>query len=48
MSTRQVVVVSGARTGIGDYGGGLKDVPATQLGTVAIKSALERAGVDAR
>jgi len=46
MSTRQVVVVSGARTGIGDYGGGLKDVPATRLGTVVIKSALERAGAD--
>ena len=39
MSTRQVVVVSGARTGIGDYGGALKDLPATQLGAIAIKEA---------
>ncbi len=46
MSTRQVVVVSGARTGIGDYGGALKDVPATQLGAIAIKEALARGKVD--
>jgi acetyl-CoA C-acetyltransferase len=46
MSTREVVVVAGARTGIGDYGGGLKDVPATQLGAVAIKEALARGKVD--
>lgn len=46
MSTRQVVVVSGARTGIGDYGGALKDLPATQLGAIAIKEALARGKVD--
>ena len=46
MSTREVVVVSGARTAIGDYGGGLKEVPATQLGSIAIKEALSRAKVD--
>ncbi|MDX1375035.1 MAG: acetyl-CoA C-acyltransferase family protein [Burkholderiales bacterium] len=46
MSTREVVVVSGARTGIGDYGGALKDVPATQLGAVAIREAVSRAKVD--
>ena len=46
MSTREVVVVAGVRTGIGDYGGGLKDVPATQLGAVAIKEALARGKVD--
>jgi len=46
MSTREVVVVSGARTAIGDYGGGLKEVPATQLGAVAIKEALLRGKVD--
>lgn len=44
MNTREVVVVSGVRTGIGDYGGALKDVPATQLGAVAIKEALNRSG----
>jgi acetyl-CoA C-acetyltransferase len=46
MSIRQVVVVSGTRTGIGDYGGALKDVPATQLGAIAIKEALARSKVD--
>jgi acetyl-CoA C-acetyltransferase len=46
MSMRQVVVVSGTRTGIGDYGGALKDVPATQLGAIAIKEALARGKVD--
>ncbi len=46
MSTRQVMVVSGVRTGIGDYGGALKDVPATQLGAIAIKEALARGKVN--
>jgi len=44
--TRQVVVVSGTRTGIGDYGGGLKDLPATKLGAVVIREAIARAKVD--
>jgi len=44
--TRQVVVVSGTRTAIGDYGGGLKDLPATKLGAVAIREAIARAKVD--
>ena len=43
---REVVVVSGARTAIGDYGLSLKDVPATRLGTIAIKEAIVRAKVD--
>ena len=46
MSTREVVVVSGARTGIGDYGGSLKDLPATRLGTIAIKEAVARSKID--
>jgi acetyl-CoA C-acetyltransferase len=46
MSTREVVVVSGARTGIGDYGGSLKDFAPTKLGAIAIKEAVARAGVD--
>ena len=44
--TRHVVVVSGARTAIGDYGGGLKDLPATKLGAVAIREAMGRAKID--
>ena len=39
------VIVNGARTPMGRLLGGLKDLPATQLGTIAIKAALERAGV---
>ena len=46
MSNQEVVVVSGARTAIGDYGLALKDVPATRLGTIAIKEAIARAKVD--
>ena len=46
MATREVVVVSGVRTGIGDYGGGLKDVAPTRLGATAIKEALARAKID--
>jgi acetyl-CoA C-acetyltransferase len=46
MSNREVVVVSGARTAIGDYGMSLKDMPATRLGTIAIKEAIARAKVD--
>ena len=46
MSIREVVVVSGTRTGIGDYGGSLKDLPATKLGSIAIKEAVARAKID--
>jgi len=46
MSTRGVVVLSGARTAIGDYGGTLKDFAATKLGAIAIKEAIARAKVD--
>jgi acetyl-CoA C-acetyltransferase len=43
---REVVVVSGARTAIGDYGMSLKDMPATKLGATAIKEAVARAKID--
>jgi acetyl-CoA C-acetyltransferase len=46
MSTREVVVLGGARTAIGDYGGSLKDLAPTRLGSIAIKEALARAKVD--
>ena len=46
MSTREVVVVSGARTGIGDYGMSLKEMPATKLGAIAIREAVSRAKID--
>lgn len=46
MTQREVVVVGTARTAIGTFGGSLKDVPLTQLGTIAVKAALKRSGVD--
>jgi acetyl-CoA C-acetyltransferase len=39
------VIIDGARTPIGRFGGGFKDVPAVKLGSAAIRAALERAGV---
>jgi acetyl-CoA C-acetyltransferase len=42
---REVVIVSGVRTAIGDFGGGLKDVPPTELGAQVIREALSRADV---
>jgi acetyl-CoA C-acetyltransferase len=45
-NAREVVVVSGVRTGIGDYGGALKDLAATRLGAIAIKEAVARAKVE--
>jgi acetyl-CoA C-acetyltransferase len=41
-----VMVLAGARTAIGDYGGAFKDIPATRLGSIAIKEAIARAKVD--
>ena len=46
MSNHEVVVVSGVRTGIGDYGGALKELAATKLGAVAIREALARAKIE--
>jgi acetyl-CoA C-acetyltransferase len=47
MSTeREVVVLSGARTAIGDYGGALKDMPPTELAATVIREAVKRAKVD--
>lgn len=42
---REVVLISGARTPFGEFGGGLKDLSAIALGVVAAKAALERSGV---
>ena len=46
MMQRDVVVVSGVRTAIGDFGGSLKDVAPTELGSQVIREALSRSGVD--
>jgi len=45
---RQVMVMGGARTAIGDYGGALKDVPPTELAAHVIREAVKRAGLDAK
>ncbi|MEX0158691.1 MULTISPECIES: thiolase family protein [unclassified Microbacterium] len=46
MSTEKIVVLDGARTPIGSFGGTFKDVPAHELGAAAAAAALVRAGVD--
>src|SRR3954447_5838888 len=46
MSNGEVVVLSGARTAIADYGGAFKDIPPTKLGSIAIKEAIARGEVD--
>jgi acetyl-CoA C-acetyltransferase len=45
-STREVVVLSGARTAIGGYGGSLKDVPPSDLAAVCVREAVSRAGIE--
>src|ERR1044072_9117477 len=42
---REVVIVGAARTPIGSFQGSLASLTAPQLGAIAIKAALERAGV---
>lgn len=42
----KAVIVTGARTAIGSFGGSLKDLPVTELGRVVIEAAIERGGVD--
>ena len=39
------VIVSGARTPVGRFGGSFKDISAPDLGAIAIKAAIERAGI---
>ena len=39
---KEVVVVSGSRTAIGNFGGGLKDVPVVELGAVVMKDVLQK------
>lgn len=42
---RDVVIASAARTAVGSFGGGLKDLPAVELGMIAVMEALKRGGV---
>ena len=41
----EVVIVSGVRTAIGNFGGTLRDVPVVKLGSIVIKEALKRVGL---
>ena len=41
---REVVVLSGVRTAIGDYGGSLKDVPPCDLAAAVVREAVSRSG----
>jgi acetyl-CoA C-acetyltransferase len=42
-----IVIVSAARTGVGKFGGALAKIPATELGSIVIREAIARAGVQA-
>ena len=46
MAGREVVVLSAVRTAIGDYGGGLKDVPLVDYAAAVIKEAMARSKAD--
>jgi acetyl-CoA C-acetyltransferase len=44
---REVVICNPVRTPIGAFGGSLKEVPATELGAIAVRETLRRSGLDA-
>lgn len=48
MSEREVVLCAPVRTAIGTFGGTLKDMPAPELGAVAVRASLARAKLDAK
>ncbi|MHB1414230.1 MAG: thiolase family protein [Chloroflexota bacterium] len=45
MANREVVILDGARTAIGKFGGTVRDLTAVQMGTAATQAALARSGV---
>ena len=47
MSDSSIVIVSGARTPMGGFQGSLANVPAVELGAIAIREAVQRAGIAA-
>jgi acetyl-CoA C-acetyltransferase len=44
---REVVVLSGVRTAVGKFGGGLKDVPPTELAAQVVRESVARSGAEA-
>ena len=45
LTMKEVVVVSGSRTAIGNFGGGLMKVPVVQLGAIVMKDVLKKANL---
>src|ERR1700694_1420482 len=45
MREKEVVILGGARTAIGKYGSGLKDVTPSDLGAAVVREAISRSGV---
>ena len=43
----EILILAGARTPVGDFGGSLKDVPPARLGEIVIREAVVRAGIAA-
>src|SRR5688572_25377224 len=43
---REIVLIDGARTPFGTFGGALRDTSATDIGVIAARAALERSKVD--
>ena len=48
LPNREVVIASAVRTPIGSFGGSLSNIPASELGSVAVKEALNRAGLEGK
>ncbi|WP_221565828.1 acetyl-CoA C-acetyltransferase [Alkalihalobacillus sp. TS-13] len=46
MSQKEIAIVSAVRTPIGNFNGSLKDISATKLGALVVKSALEKCGIN--
>ena len=46
MSEREVVVLSGVRTAVADFGGSLKDIPPTDLAGKVVAEAVQRSGLE--
>lgn len=45
---KDLVIVAGVRTPIGNFGGALKDIPAQRLGEVVVREVIARSGLDSR
>ncbi|PBB84536.1 acetyl-CoA C-acetyltransferase [Mesorhizobium sp. WSM3876] len=47
MSTRDIILAHPVRTAIGAFNGALKGIPATELGAIAVRETVRRAGIEA-